>query len=200
LQGCRLKGKPGSHATCSWECKRVWRNKPSHSQGDSHIGSWSLGGLLCHNPTFGRVWGWHSHSRNGDLGVLRDSQNYKARLQGSKHLALKLSSYHWKAWAIWTICTTSYGKKKGRESNWQFDFRPPKVRNQPNPSVCKWSATQRWKAFKESYKFALDFILIGGLSKKLWTHKVSGVQTGTISGLLLGSPGTKSHSDLGAVK
>ncbi len=24
----------------------------------------------CCNPTFGRVWGWHSHSRNGDLGVL----------------------------------------------------------------------------------------------------------------------------------
>jgi len=23
-----------------------------------------------HNPTFGRVWGWHSHSQNGDLGVL----------------------------------------------------------------------------------------------------------------------------------
>jgi hypothetical protein len=51
----------------------------------------------CRNPTFGKVWGWHSHSRNGDLGVLPGSQNFKAQLQGSKHLALKHSSYHWKA-------------------------------------------------------------------------------------------------------
>jgi hypothetical protein len=24
---------------------------------------------MCCNPTFGRVWRWHSHSQNGDLGV-----------------------------------------------------------------------------------------------------------------------------------
>jgi hypothetical protein len=29
---------------------------------------------------------------------------------------------------------------------------------------------------------------------------VAGVQTGTVSGLLLGSPGTKSHSDVGAME
>jgi hypothetical protein len=29
---------------------------------------------------------------------------------------------------------------------------------------------------------------------------VAGVQTGTVSGLLLGSPGIKSHSDVGAVE
>jgi hypothetical protein len=55
----------------------------------------------CRNPTFGRVWGWHSHSRNGDLGVLRDSQNFRVRLQGSKHLALRRSSCHWKAIEMW---------------------------------------------------------------------------------------------------
>jgi hypothetical protein len=46
----------------------------------------------------------------------------------------------------------------------------------------------------ESYKFASDLIPIGGLSK------VPGIQTGTISGLLLGSPETKSHSDVSAAK
>jgi hypothetical protein len=35
----------GIHAACSWECKKVWGNGPSHSQGNSHLGSWSLGGL-----------------------------------------------------------------------------------------------------------------------------------------------------------
>ncbi len=49
-------------------------------------------------------------------------------------------------------------------------------------------------------KFALDLILIRGLSKELWLRKVPGVQTRTILGLLLGSPGTKCHSDVGAVE
>ncbi len=58
----------------------------------------------------------------------------------------------------------------------------------------------RWKALNESYKFASDLIPIQGLSKELWTHKVPGVQTGTVLGLLLGSLGTKSHSDVGAME
>jgi hypothetical protein len=65
------------------------------------------------------------------------------------------------------ICSTSYGKKKGQESNWQFDSQPPKVRNRPDPEVCKGSATCRWKALNESYKFSLDLIPIRGLRKKL---------------------------------
>ncbi len=43
-------------------------------------------------PYFESVWGWDSHSRNGDLGVLWDSQNFRAWLERSKHLALKCSS------------------------------------------------------------------------------------------------------------
>jgi hypothetical protein len=91
------------------------------------------------------------------------------------------------------ICSSSYGQKKGRESNWQFDFRPLKVGNRPESDVCRKSATWRWKALKETYKIALDLIPIWGLSKKLWMPKVPGVQTGIVSGLLLGSPGKKCH-------
>jgi hypothetical protein len=89
------------------------------------------------------------------------------------------------------ICSTSYGRKKGHESNLQFDSRPLKVRNRPNPGVCRWRATHHCKALEKSYNFALDLIPIRGLSWELWAPKVLGVQTGTISGLLLGSPGTK---------
>ncbi len=32
------------------------------------------------------------------------------------------------------ICSPSYGQKKGRESNWQFDSRPLKVRNRLFPT------------------------------------------------------------------
>jgi hypothetical protein len=98
------------------------------------------------------------------------------------------------------ICSTCYGKKKGRESKWQFDSRPLKVENRPNPSACRWSATHYWKALKESCKFDLGLIPIGGLSKKLWPRKVSGVQTEIISGLLLRSVGTKNYSDVGATE
>jgi hypothetical protein len=44
---------------------------------------------------------------------------------------------------------------------------PLKVGNQPDPGVCKWNVTHRWKALKESYKFALDLIPIEGLNKEL---------------------------------
>jgi hypothetical protein len=161
-----------------------------------------VGGLhLYHNPTLKEVWGRHSHSRKWDLRVFWDSQKLRMRLQGSKHLASKCSLYHWKSlkcrypkWPYMShldICSTCYGWKKGRESNWQFNSRPLKVGNQPDPDVCnRWSATHRWKALN---KVALDLVPIGGRNKKLWTPKVPGVQTGTVSGLHFGSPGTKSH-------
>ncbi len=65
------------------------------------------------------------------------------------------------------IYITSYGKKKGRESNWQFDSRSLKVENRPDPDVCKGCATHCWKTLDERTKFALDLISIGGLSKEL---------------------------------
>jgi hypothetical protein len=82
-------------------------------------------------------------------------------LQGSKHLALRCFLYHWKKvlkcrcpkWPHMNhlnIYSTSYGQKKGRESNWQFDSRPLKVGNRPDPGVCRWSATHHWKALEES--------------------------------------------------
>ncbi len=94
----------------------------------------------------------NSHSRNGNLGVHLGSRNFRKRLQGSKHLALGSSLYHWKdllkcrclKWACMThldICNTSYGKTKGRESNWQFDSQPQKVGNQLDPCACRQSAT-----------------------------------------------------------
>jgi hypothetical protein len=81
------------------------------------------------------------------------------------------------------ICSMSYGKKKGRESNCQFDSRPIKVGNRPNPSEYRWSVTHHWKALDESYKFSLDLVPIEGLSKELWLHKMVGVQTGTSFGI-----------------
>jgi hypothetical protein len=41
------------------------------------------------------------------------------------------------------ICSSSYGQKKGRESNWQFDSRPLKVGNRPFPDIRFGSAIRR---------------------------------------------------------
>jgi hypothetical protein len=111
---------------------------------------------------------------------------------------LKFRCRKWPCIGHLDIWSTSYDIKKGRESNWQFDSRPLKIRNRPNPCACRWNATHRWKSFEERYNFALDLIPIGGLSKELWSFKVLGVQTGTVSGLLLRSPKTKSHLDVGS--
>jgi hypothetical protein len=64
--------------------------------------------------------------------------------------------------------------------------------------VCRWCAKYRWKVLDEGYNFSLNFI------SKLWASKVagvsiSGISISRISGLQLGSPGTKWHLGAGLV-
>jgi hypothetical protein len=122
---------------------------------------------------------------------------------GVLYIIRKLSKCRCRKWAHMghlDICNTCYGKKKGQESNWQFDSWPLKVKNRPDPNACRWSVIHHWKALKESYKFASELIPIGSLSKELWPRKVPRVQTGTVSGFFLGNPWTKGHSDIDAVE
>ncbi len=78
------------------------------------------------------------------------------------------------------ICSPSHGQKKGRESNWQFDSRPLKVRNRHVPDMCSKSATRRWKDLDEGYKIGLDLVPIGGWGEELWLSKIPGLQPGHI--------------------
>ncbi len=75
------------------------------------------------------------------------------------------------------ICSPSYGQKKGRESNCQFDSRPEKVGDRPDLLGYRQRVTYCWKGLDEIYNFALDRIFIGGLLTKLWRSKVAGVPT-----------------------
>jgi len=95
----------------------------------------------------------------------------------------------WACIAHLDIWNTSYGQKKGRESNYQFDSWPQKVRNRLDLLGYRGHATYCWKALNENYNFALDRIAIRGLLTKLWGSKVARVPTGAISGLPLGSAG-----------
>jgi hypothetical protein len=78
------------------------------------------------------------------------------------------------------ICSPSYGQKKGRESNWQFDSRPLKVGNRPVLNVRSGSATLRWKALFEGYKIGSDLVTIRSRGEELWLSKVPRVQLGHI--------------------
>jgi len=109
---------------------------------------------------------------------------------------LKLRCPKWPRITHLDICSPSYGQKKGWESNWQFDSRPLKVGNRPLPDVRIESATRRCKALDESYNFGSKLVPIKLGSQELWPSKVPGLQPRTVSGLQLGSPGKKSHSDV----
>jgi hypothetical protein len=118
-----------------------------------------------------------------ELSRTPKSSEFDCKGQNTSHWGVlyiieKLSKFKCRKWARLShldICNTSYGQKKGRESNWQFDSWPLKVENRPDPDAWRWSETHRWKALDESYNFALDLVLIRGLTKELWSHKVAGV-------------------------
>jgi len=115
----------------------------------------------------------------------------------------KLLERQYLKWARIThldIWNTSYGQKKGQESNWRLDFWPLKVGNWPDFRVCRRRVTYCWKTFNKGYNFASNLISIKGLHTKLWRLKVAGVLTLAISELPLWSPRTKSHLDVGPVE
>jgi hypothetical protein len=113
---------------------------------------------------------------------------------------LELRCLKWTRMTHLDIWNKSYGQKKGRESNWQFNSQPLKVGNRPDFLACRWNATYRWKDFNEGYNFALDLISIGGLQIKLWAPKVTRIPSLRISVLPLRSPGTKCHLDVALVE
>jgi hypothetical protein len=151
--------------------QRVWGNEPSHSQVNSHVGSWSP------------KWTLESSEHN-----CRGQNPLPWKILYIIEKLLKRRCLKWAMWAHFNIQNTSYGQKKGWESNWQFDSWSLKVRNRPDSLVCRWRAVHHWKAFDEGYNFALDLIVIGGLHTKLCTPKVARVPFGSLE--------TKSHLDV----
>jgi hypothetical protein len=176
------KKEAGSHTTYSQECERVWGNEPSHPQG---VPLWDLDSRWI--PKFSKD----------------DCRGQNSMVWNIPYIIGKILELICLKWARIThldIWNTSYGQKKGCESNWQFDFWPLKVKNRPNFLACRWRAAYSWKALDEGYSFALDLISIRGLHAKFWHFKVAGVPTLAISRLPLGSPRIKSQLDVGPVE
>jgi hypothetical protein len=140
-------------------------------------------------PHFGQVWGWSpTLSKVGDLesSGIPKCLEFDSKAQNYSHWGvrvvigkvLKRRYRKWPRIGHLDICSPSYGQKKGRESNWQFDSRPLKVRNRPLPDIRFESATRRWKDLHEGYNFGLNFVAIRLWSRELWAPKISGLQPG----------------------
>ncbi len=150
-------------------------------------------------PHFGQVWGWSPTL--GKVGGLEPSGTPECleldrKAQNTLHWGvldvigkvLKRRYRKWPRIGHSDICSPSYGQNKGRESNWQFDSWPLKVRNRPLPDVQIESATRRWKDLDEGYNFGLDLVTIGLHSRELWPFKVPGVQPGQFRDSISGVP------------
>jgi hypothetical protein len=113
---------------------------------------------------------------------------------------LKCRCPKWPCISHLNIFSTSYGRKKGREPNWQFHSRPLKVRNRPNPGACRWSAGTPL----ESSRGKLQVCFKPHLDRRSEQEVTSCQSLGslnrdnfrTVSGQLSGSPGTNNHLDV----
>ncbi len=98
---------------------------------------------ICRNPTLAKCEDETHIPKVGDLessGTPRNSK-LECRGQNTSHWSvfgiiekvLKFKCPKWPRMSHLDICSPSYGQKKGRESNWQFDSRPLKSRINPIP-------------------------------------------------------------------
>jgi hypothetical protein len=161
-------------------------------------------------PYFGQVWGWSpTLGKNEDLESFGtpECSEFNSKAQNTSHWGvlgvigkvLKRRYRKWPRIAHLNICSPSYGQKKGRESNWQFDSRPLKVGNRPLPDLRIESAIRRWKYLDEGYKFGSDLVAIRLCSRELWAPKVPGLHPGQFSGQFRDSdPGVPGKSDIRA--
>jgi hypothetical protein len=129
------------------------------------LGSWPRQGLAraWAKRECGRVWKWtltlssefpfwELDSRWTPKSSESDCKGQNPSLGKVLYIIGKLLKLRCLKWARMThlnIWNTSYGQKKGWESNWQFDSWPQKVENRPNFLACKWRATHCWKAFNK---------------------------------------------------
>jgi hypothetical protein len=114
-------------------------------------------------PTLSEMGTWESSEILKTLEFNCRDQNTSP--WGIIYIIGKLLKFRCRKWAHMghlDISSINYDKKKGRESNWQFDSLPLKVGNPPDLGVCRWITTHRWKALEESYMIALDLVPIRG--------------------------------------
>jgi hypothetical protein len=144
---------------------------------------------IVSQPYIGQVWGWIptlGKSEDLESSGTPECLEFNSKAQNTSHWDVlgvigKVSKRRYRKWpriGHLDFCSPSYGQKKGRESNWQFDSRPLKVGNRPLPNLRIESARCRWKDLDEGYNFGSDLVAIRLSNRELWALKVSGLQPG----------------------
>jgi len=144
---------------------------------------------LCRNPTLAKCGGEAPTLEKGEdlepsgtpecLELDSKARNTSHRgVLGVIGKVLKRRYRKWPRIGHLGICRPSYGQKKGRVSNWQFDSRPQKVGNRPLLDLRIGSAINRWKDLDEGYKFGSDLVAIRLRNRELWAPKVPGLHPG----------------------
>jgi hypothetical protein len=133
----------------------------------------------CHvvTPLWTKCEGEAHTPKSGNFESFGTPKNSELALKGqnSSHWGvlgvigkvLKCRCLNWPRIGHLHIFSPSYGQKKGRESNWQFESRPLKVGNRPLLNVRSRSATRRWKSLDEIYNFGSNLVPIRTRGKKL---------------------------------
>jgi hypothetical protein len=163
----------------------------------------------CRNPTLAKCGGWSptlGKSEDLESSGTPECLEFDSKAQNTSHWGvlgvigkvLKRRYRKWPRIGHLDIYSPSYGQKKGRESNWQFDSRPLKVGNRPLPDLRIESAIRRCKDLDEGYKFGLDLVAIRLCSRELWALKVPGLHLGQFRDSNPGVPGVPGKSDIRA--
>jgi hypothetical protein len=104
-----------------------------------HFVLWRFSLFRLSQPYFGQVWGWSptlGKSEDLESSGTPECSEFDSKAQNTLHWGvlgviekvLKRRYWKWPRICHLNICRPSYGQKKGRESNWQFDSRPLKSR------------------------------------------------------------------------
>jgi hypothetical protein len=144
---------------------------------------------IVSQPYFGQAWGWSptlGKSEDLESSGTPECSDLNNKAQNTLHWGvlgviekvLKRRYRKWPRIGHLNICSPSYGQKKGRESNWQFDSRPLKVGNRPLSNLLIESEIRRWKDLNEGYKFGSDLVAIRLRSRELWAPKIPGLHLG----------------------
>jgi hypothetical protein len=165
-------------------------------------------------PYFGQVWGWSptlGKSEDLESSGTPECLELDSKAQNTSHWGvldvigkvLKRTCRKWPRISHLDICSPSYGQKKGRESNWQFDSRPLKVGNWPPNRECNTSLERSRRRLQVWFRPRHDQTSQSGSYELPKSRDSTRDSFGTISGLQPGSPrspGKKWHSGVGAAE
>jgi len=140
---------------------RECEHEDSHSQVSSHVVAtplWPSVGVKPNTPEVGDL----------ESSETSECSEFDSRGQNTSHWGvlgvigkvLKCKCLKFPCIGHLDICSPSYGQKKGRESNWQFESRPLKVENRPLPDLRIESSRCLWKDLDEGYNFGSDLVTI----------------------------------------